>query len=121
MEIIKSISNMKSVDKVAKILKTKARFFFVTRRESYTYKELCAGDDSIAYFGSCLPQINKILSMLFYDGFLNRENLSGEYRYFLNDEYNEKISSRKNKVQKLEEEIKKLKEKIKEYEQGGII
>lgn len=119
MEIVKSISDMKSIDKVAKTLKAKTRFFFVTRRESYTYKELCVGDDSIVYFGSCLPQINKILSMLFYDGFLNRENLSGEYRYFLNDEYNEKISSRKNKVQKLEEEIKQLKEKLKEYELGG--
>lgn len=116
MEIVKSISDMKSIEKVAKTLKAKTRFFFVTRREKFTYKELCANEDSVIYFGSCLPQINKILSMLFYDGFLNRENLSGEYRYFLNGEYTEKISSRKNKIQRLEEEIEFLKNKLAEYE-----
>lgn len=118
MEVIKSISDMNKVNAISRTLKAKTKLYFMTRKNKMTYKELCNDDDSMIYFGSCLPQINKIMSMLFYDGILNREKLSGEYRYFYNENYVEKISSRKNKVQKLEEEIKQLKEKLKEYEQG---
>ena len=112
MEVIKSISDMNKVNAISRTLKAKTKFYFMTRKNKMTYKELCSDDDSIVYFGSCLPQINKIMSMLFYDGILNREKLSGEYRYFYNENYIEKISSRKNKVERLEKRVRELEEEL---------